>query len=135
MVLNRFGMLVASLAVSAFAATEMLFSNSAFSVAPGPTEGSLWVLSRGDVASGMTLMNLKVGNGGAVQVVNSKQEVLATEQTAVQDGIFTDALAERRRIPTAIAGNLGLVLPRFGEDGDGHFLTPEGFFSVRRPFN
>ena len=132
MVLNRFGMLVAALAVSAFAATEMLFSNSAFSVAPGPTEGSLWVLSRGDVASGMTLMNLKVGNGGSVQVVNSKQEVLAAEQTAVQDGIFTDALAEHRRIPTAIAGNLGLVLPRFGEDGDGHFLTPEGFFSVRR---
>lgn len=132
MVLNRFGMLVASLAVSALAATEMLFSNSAFSVAPGPTEGSLWVLSRGDVASGMTLLNLKEGNGGAVQVVSSKQEVLATEKTAVQDGIFTDALAERRRTPAVIAGNLGLVLPRFGEDDENRFRIPEGFFSVRR---
>lgn len=115
-----------------FAATETLFGNSAFLVAPAKDEGALWVLSRGDVATGMTLLNVKVGNNDAVQVSGSKQEMLSSETSAVQDGIFTDALAERRRIPATLAGNLGLVLPRFGDDGDGHMLTPEGFFSVRR---
>ena len=128
----RIGLLLACFAGSALAATETLFSNSAFSVAPGPEEGTLWVLSRGDVASGMTLLNLKVGKGDVVQVVKSKQELLASDESAVQDGIFTDGLAERRRIPYAIAGKLGLVLPRFGEDSDGHYLVPQGFFSVRK---
>ena len=123
---------MACVAGSALAATETLFSNSAFSVAPGPEEGTLWVLSRGDVASGMTLLNLKVGKDDVVQVVKSKQELLASDESAVQDGIFTDGLAEHRRIPYAIAGKLGLVLPRFGEDSDGHYLVPQGFFSVRR---
>ena len=127
----RIGLLLACFAGSALAATETLFSNSAFSVAPGPEEGTLWVLSRGDVATGMTLLNLKV-KGEAVQVAKSKQEMLASDESAVQDGIFTDGLAERRRIPYAIAGKLGLVLPRFGEDSDGHYLVPQGFFSVRR---
>ena len=44
-----------------FAATETLFGNSAFLVAPAKDEGALWVLSRGDVATGMTLLNVKVG--------------------------------------------------------------------------
>ena len=35
----------------ALAATETLFSNWAFSVAPGGDYGSLWVFSRGDMNS------------------------------------------------------------------------------------
>ncbi len=128
----RIGLILACAASTALAANETLFGNSTFLVAPAKDEGTLWVLSRGDVATGMTLLNLRVGNNDAVQVSGSKQEMLSSDESAVQDGIFTDALAEHRRIPATLAGNLGLVLPRFGEDSDGHFRKPEGFFSVRR---
>lgn len=129
---SRFGFFALGLAVSAFAATETLFSNWAFSVAPGPSKGALWVFSRGDAASGVTLLNLKTASGGSVQVKNSEQELVSSEETAVQDGIFTDDLAEHRRIPRAIAGKLGYVLPMFEQDGDGYYRVPTGFFSIRK---
>lgn len=120
------------LAVAGFAcaATETLFSNMAFSVAPGGAEGSLWVFSRGDVNSGVALLNLKVSASGQVQVEKSEQEAVSDSMTAVQNGIFSDVYAERRRIPVVNAGRLGMVYPMYGLD-DGEFLVPEGLLSVR----
>ena len=115
----------------AFAATETLFSNWAFSVAPGSSTGSLWVFSRGDVNSGITLLNLKVSASGQVQVDKTDQDAVSDSMTAVQDGIFTDVYAEHRRIPVTAAGKLGTVFPMFGLDNNGNYLKPEGFFSVR----
>lgn len=133
--LMKFGVrtLLAVAFFSAFvsAATETLFSNLSFSVAEGNAPGELWVFSRGDVTSGVTRLNLKIGSTGDVQVESSNQEPVSDSLTAVQDGIFTDVFAERRRIPAIRAGALGLVYPMFGLDGAGRFLNPEGFFSVR----
>ena len=117
--------------VITFAATETLFSNWAFSVAPGDGDGSLWVFSRGDMNSGVSLLNLKVAASGQVQVVKAEQDAVSDSMTAVQDGIFTDVNAERRRIPSVQAGRLGLVYPMFGLDEKGNFLQPEGVLSVR----
>ena len=115
----------------AFAATETLFSNWAFTVSPGPSEGSLWVFSRGDVNSGVTLLNLNVASSGQVQVLDTDQDAVSDSMTAVQDGIFTDVNAEHRRIPVVTAGRLGTVYPMFGIGNDGSFLKPEGIISVR----
>jgi len=115
----------------AFAATETLFSNWAFSVAPGNSTGTLWVFSRGEMNSGVTLLNLKVSASGQVQVDKTDQDAVSDSMTAVQDGIFTDVYAEHRRIPTTVAGKLGTVFPMFGLDKGGNYLNPEGFFSVR----
>ena len=123
--------LALGLAVQAMGATETLFSNWAITVTPTGNENGLWVFSRGDVASGVTELKVKLGNGGAVQVADSKQELVSDEETAVQDGIFSDDLAEHRRIPAILAGKLGLVLPRFEPNGDGYYLVPKGFFSIR----
>lgn len=119
------------LAATAFSATETLFSNLSFSVAEGNAPGQLWVFSRGDVTSGVTLLNVKIGSTGSIQVENSEQEPVSDSLTAVQNGIFSDVFAEHRRIPAVKAGALGLVYPMFGLDNSGNFLNPEGFFSVR----
>lgn len=121
----------AFLAIGAFSATETLFSNLSFSVAKGNAPGQLWVFSRGDVTSGVTLLNVKIGNTGNIQVEKSEQEPTSDSLTAVQDGIFTDVLAEHRRVPGVNAGPLGIVFPMFGLDNGGRFFNPEGFFSVR----
>ena len=113
------------------AATETLFSNWAFSVAPGPSSGSLWVFSRGDANSGVTLLKLRASASGQVQVDGSVQEAVSDSMTAVQDGIFTDVRADHRRIPVEKAGRLGTVYPMFGLARDGSFLQPEGIISVR----
>jgi len=116
-------------AASAWAATETLFSNWTFAVAPGDDVGSLWVFSRGD-NSGASLLKLKV-NGDRVQVSESEQEMLSNEKNGVHDRIFVEDLASRRRVPTVKAGKLGWVISMYGED-DGSFVNPEGFFSIRR---
>lgn len=115
----------------ALAATETLFSNWAFTVAPGAGYGDLWVFSRGDMNSGVTLLNLKVSGSGQVQVHDPKQESVSDSMTAVQDGIFTDVNAEHRRIPVVSAGRLGMVFPMYGLNDAGNFLQPEGIISVR----
>ena len=116
-----------------FAATETLFSNWAFSVAPAGSDGALWVFSRGELNSGVTLLNLKVSGSGQVQVDKTEQAAVADSMSAVHDGIwrFTDVYAEQRRIPVQTAGRLGTVLPMFGLDSKGNYLKPEGFFSLR----
>lgn len=120
---------VLALGLSSFAA-ETLFSNYALNVNETGKTGSLWVFSRGDIYSGVTQLSLKVGATG-VQVVESKQEQFSDSMTAVQDGIFSDVMAEHRRTPSLLAGKLGYVLPMFGLDDDGNHLQPAGFFSVR----
>lgn len=115
----------------ALAATETLFSNWAFSVAPGSDYGSLWVFSRGDMNSGVTRLDLKVSASGQVQVSGTEQGPLSDSVTAVHDGIFTDVNANRRRIPAENAGRLGLVYPMYGLDNNGNLLQPEGIISVR----
>ena len=120
---------LALVAVPAFAA-ETLFSNYALNVNSTGKAGCLWVFSRGDIYSGVTLLNLKVGSMG-VQVAEYKQEQASDSMTAVQAGIFSDVLAEHRRTPSIYAGKLGYVLPMFGQDDDGYSLMPAGFFSVR----
>ena len=42
-------------------ASESLVSNFTFAVARGPSTGTLWVLSRGDAGSGVTLVTLVPG--------------------------------------------------------------------------
>lgn len=131
---NRTLRALAIMAISAgcaFAATETLFSNWAFSVAPGGSNGSLLVFSRGEMNSGFTLLNLKVSASGQVQVDKTEQEAVSDSMTAVQDGIFTDVYAEHRRIPVVAAGKLGTVFPMFGLDNGGNYLKPEGIFTVR----
>lgn len=115
----------------ALAATETLFSNWAFSVAPGGDYGSLWVFSRGDMNSGLTRLDLKVSASGQVQVSGTEQGPLSDSVTAVHDGIFTDVNANHRRIPAENAGRLGLVYPMYGLDNNGNLLQPEGIISVR----
>jgi len=116
---------------AALSATETLFSNWAFSVAPAGSDGALWVFSRGDMNSGLSLVNLKISGSGQVQVLPTEQSPLSDSLTAVQDRIFIDVNAERRRIPVAQAGRLGVVYPMYGLDDKGNFLQPEGMFSVR----
>ncbi len=115
----------------ALAATETLFSNWAFSVAPGSATGALWVFSRGEMNSGVTLLNLNVSASGQVQLSPTEQGPLSDSVTAVHDGIFTDVNANHRRIPAENAGRLGLVYPMYGLDNNGNLLQPEGIISVR----
>ncbi len=112
-------------------AAETLFSNYALNVNETGTPGTLWVFSRGDIYSGVTLLDLEVGTSGLVRVVKSEQERLSDSITAVQDGIFSDMLAEHRRTASLYAGKLGYVLPMFGENDDDAYLRPSGFLSVR----
>lgn len=129
---NFRGMLTALLAAASLSqAAETLFSNYALNVNETGKAGSLWVFSRGDIYSGVTLLTLNVGGSGTVQVTESKQVPVTDSLTAVQDGIFSDVLAEHRRTPSIYAGKLGYVLPMFGMNDDGLYLQPSGFFSVR----
>ena len=121
--------LLLALGVTAFAA-ETLFSNSAVNVNETGTTGSLWVFSRGDVNRGVSYLTLKVGSSG-VQVVEASQVQVSDSVSAVQDGLFSDVLADHRRIASVYAGKLGYVLPMFGLDDDGNYLQPTGFLSVR----
>ena len=122
--------LVLGISVGGTFAAETLFSNGALNVSETGKTGTLWVFSRGDLYSGVTLLDLKVGTNG-VQVVESHQEQMSDSMTATQDGIFRDVLAEHRRTPSVYAGKLGYVLPMFGLNDDGEYLMPTGFFSVR----
>lgn len=123
------GILLA-IAVSQGLAAETLFSNWAFKVAPGSKTGKLYVFSRGDVASGITEITLKPTAHG-ITVDKPEQTSLGDSMTAVHDNIFRDSWAERRRTPSATAGDLGLILPMYSTDNNGSFLEPVGFFSVR----
>lgn len=127
--LFKYTVTLAALAAQAFAA-ETLFSNLAFMVAPGSSAGKLYVFSRGDVASGMTELTLKATSLG-VTVENSKQLSVGDTMTTVQDSIFIDTRAERRRIPATNAGDLGLVFPMYGLDNNKSFAKPVGIFSAR----
>ena len=122
--------LVLGISVGGTFAAETLFSNGALNVSETGKTGTLWVFSRGDLYSGVTLLDLKVGTNG-VQVVESHQEQMSDSMTATQDGVFRDVLAEHRRTSSVYAGKLGYVLPMFGLNDDGEYLMPTGFFSVR----
>lgn len=119
--------MLAGLALSA----ETLFNNRALNVNESGTTGSLWVFSRADIYSGVTLLSLTVGSSGSVQVKKSEQAQLSDSLTATQDGVFTDVLAEHRRTPSVYAGKLGYVLPMYGLNDEGSFLQGDGFFAVR----
>ncbi|PZW72344.1 hypothetical protein [Fibrobacter sp. UWR1] len=112
-------------------AAETLISNYALNVSESGSTGSLWVFSRGDTYSGATLLELSVGSTGNVQVNKSSQVQTSDSVTAVQDGVFSDVLAEHRRTPSVYAGKLGYVLPMFKMDDEGNFLQPGGFLSIR----
>jgi hypothetical protein len=117
--------------VSAFAA-ETLFSNYTLNVNEAGTPGALWVFSRGEsYSSGVTLLTLDVGSSGVRVSKDPEQGPVSDSMTAVQDGIFSDVLAEHRRTASVYAGKLGYVVPMFGLDDDGNFLQPSGFLSVR----
>lgn len=124
---------VCSVAVCAglSSAAETLFSNYALNVNETGSTGSLWVFSRGDTYSGATLLELTVGSTGNAQVVKSTQVQVSDSVTAVQDGIFSDVLAEHRRTPAVYAGKLGYVLPMFKMDDDERYRQPGGFLSIR----
>ena len=116
----------------AFAEGEILFSNWAVSVAPGPGDGQLWVYSRGEVNQGVALLNLNLDGSRKVKVDGKSQvEPVDNEFSAVHYQTYADKLAERRRFPMESAGDLGVVLPMFGLDEEDHFLEPRGFFSLR----
>ncbi|MCF0224460.1 MAG: hypothetical protein HUK20_09330 [Fibrobacter sp.] len=111
-------------------AAETLFSNYVLNVNESGTVGKLWTFSRGDIYSGATLLTLSVGSGN-VQVKESMQVQVSDSMTAVQDGIFTDMLAEHRRTPAVFAGSMGYLLPMFGLNDDGNYLIPTGMLSIR----
>lgn len=121
--------------VSAFAA-ETLFSNYALNVNAASETGKLWVFSRGDIYSGVTLLTLNASEDGVVRVENSVQEQFPDSLTAKHDALGSYIVAEHRRTPSTLAGKLGYVLPAFGLDDEGLFLKPEGFFfSIRNVDN
>lgn len=112
-------------------AAETLFSNDVLNVNETGSVGSLWAFSRGQVYSGVTLLKLDVGSSGNVIVSETSNGPVADSVTAVQDGIFSDVLAENRKTPSAYAGKLGYVLPSFGMNNDEFYLEPRGFFSIQ----
>ena len=131
MILKKKCLIVLLLALSSFAA-ETLFSNYTLNVNEAGTPGALWVFSRGEsYSSGVTLLTLDVGASGVRISKDSEQGSTSDSMTAVQDGIFSDVLAEHRRTASVYAGKLGYVLPMFGLDDDGNFLQPSGYLSVR----
>ena len=116
---------------SAFAG-ETLFSNYVFAVAPAGSNGALWSFSRDNSYSGVTLLNFSVTDNGTVVTKQTQPKLVSDTMTAVQDGIFEDDLAERRRLPAIYAGEkLGFVLPMFSMDNDDRYLIPAGYFSIR----
>ena len=115
----------------AFAEGETLFSNWTISVAPGPADGQLWVYSRGEVNQGVALLNLNLDGSGKVKAGKSKVEPVDNEFSAVHYQTYADKLAERRRFPMEVAGDLGVVLPMYGLDEEDHFQEPRGFFSLK----
>lgn len=117
---------------NAFAA-ETLFSNNVFAVAPAGENGSLWAFSRNDSYSGVTLLNFKLADKGAVALQSSKNEQVSDTLTAVHDGFVSgsEELAERRRIPAVYTGSkLGFVLPMFSMNKEDRYLQPAGFFNI-----
>ncbi len=114
-------------------AGETLFSNYVYAVGPAGSTGSLWAFSRDNSYSGVTLLNFRVTDNGVVTTESTRHAQVETDTlTAVQDGIFEDALAERRRIPAVFAGGgLGLVLPMFAMDDNDRFRKPAGFYTLR----
>lgn len=116
--------------LSAFAIESSLVSNFTFAVSQGPKSGSLWVLSRGDAGSGVSLIQLSNGESKVnVQSINS--DYFDHNQSAVQDGVFSDVTAETRRTPSFFTSNFGWVLPWFEADSLNSFTQPKGLFFLR----
>lgn len=122
--------LLLALAASQLFAAETLFSNYAYKVFPGSSEGKLYVYSIGDVACGMTEVTLKSTTHG-VTVDKSEQTSIGDSLSAMQSGILSSTWAEHRRIPSVKAEGLGFILPMYGVDKNGYYLDPLGIFSVR----
>ncbi len=117
-------------AVSAFAAkSEDFVSNFTYAAGPASSTGSIWVVSRGNAGSGVSLVALSPSAGSISYSINAT-ELLPDSLTPVQDGVFSDVTAEHRRTPYAKAGNLGFVVPLVAESDSG-FLTPYGYYSAR----
>lgn len=115
----------------AFGAKSGLVSNFTFAAGAGPDNGSLWVFSRGDVGSGLSLLSLSVTAAG-VSATQIRAEYLTDSLTAVQDRIFSDLTAEHRRTPSVNAGALGWVLALFSpEKSSGAFIKPYGLLFSR----
>ena len=127
------GLLMAGALGSGAFAGETLFSNYVFAVGPAGQNGTLWAFSRDNSYSGVTLLKFNVADKGTVVTESTAQAQVETDTlTAVQDGIFEDDLAERRRIPAVYAGSkFGLVLPMFAMDKNDRYLRPAGYYTVR----
>jgi len=127
------GLLMAGALGSSAFAGETLFSNYVFAVGPAGQNGTLWAFSRDNSYSGVTLLKFNVADKGTVLTESTAQAQVETDTlTAVQDGIFEDDLAERRRIPAVYAGSkFGLLLPMFAMDKNDRYLRPAGYYSVR----
>ena len=127
------GLLMAGALGSSAFAGETLFSNYVFAVGPAGQNGALWAFSRDNSYSGVTLLKFNVADKGTVVTESTAQSQVETDTlTAVQDGIFEDDLAERRRIPAIYAGSkFGLVLPMFSMDKNDRYLRPAGYYTVR----
>ena len=127
------GLLMAGALGSSVFAGETLFSNYVFAVGPAGQNGALWAFSRDNSYSGVTLLKFNVADKGTVVTESTAQSQVETDTlTAVQDGIFEDDLAERRRIPAIYAGSkFGLVLPMFAMDKNDRYLRPAGYYTVR----
>lgn len=117
-------------AVTALAAkSENFVSNFTYAAGAASTTGSIWVVSRGNAGSGVSLVSLTPTAGSISYSINAT-ELLPDSLTPVQDGVFSDVTAEHRRTPHGKAGALGFVVPLVAESDSG-FLTPYGYYSVR----
>lgn len=126
---KKFFLSVAMLGTVAFAADDGFVSNFTYAIGPGPSTGSIWVVSRGTANSGVTLTSLTVSSG-TVHVSKQATELLPDSITPVYDGVFSDVTAEHRRTPVANAGKLGFVVPLIAESDSG-YVVPWGYFSAR----
>ncbi len=121
---------IAILGISLVSAKDDGFSsNFTYSAGPGPSNGTLWVVSRGTSGSGVTLVSLS-HSAGNIAVSKMQNEILPDSLTPVQDGVFSDITAEHRRTPFAKAGKLGFVVPVIAESDSG-YLVPWGYLSAR----
>jgi len=124
-VMPFFVVLFCLFSVLAAPAAERLVSNFTFAVAPGEQTGELRVVARGDVANGISTLELSLADG-ALQVQGIRNALLDKDYVAVHDRVFADLSGEYRRTPWALDAAGGLWLPYFGKDDAGSWLRPLG---------
>lgn len=114
-------------AACAVFAADRLVSNFTYAVAPGSVPGELRVVARGDVQSGVSVLELGLADG-SLQVQSVQTTLLDPQFALVPDFIFTGLTGERRRVAVATTASGDLWIPYY-VSSDGSLIEPEGLVS------